>query len=835
MHVWVDPQYGNDSSAAALNPHSGINPADACDNVTPAPNPMAVDPDPSFGLLYHAPYPFRTVTAAVNYINSVFPSGLPYANGLVGTSPQLYTVTVSHVIIHCLPGKYAREVQQGGTLSFQDAHNLLYPNGEVFPIDLPNRVCVQGTSAMNTVFCLEQDSQQGAREVGSGPAFRFGVSSDSRGVETTIDSISIYGAPTDGVVETRSEPFSAIALTNDFASSPTITNCFIFGNGIGMFVDAPVEAEEFHTPTLVNNTFCENTVGIWNGQWDLGNSSQGVSELLLINNILDAKLRHWDRTSGALGNWEDTLPPYMQTNYGGNPFGGSAFEGIDAGDLRISNAAFTSPAQGDFNAYPANGIGRDNFDRQIAWPSLNLPITTEVGATPAPLVNLRAIAGVQGANDNRGVLYVRDLMLNAPFDATSKFINYGLPAATVGVFGDVFCRNAMDFRLSPDASLATANATPYRLSDQSGGNAFRNPCVDRGYDGPFPVTMVNGRVLTYRPGQKWCVGGQCVAHSWTFSSWDTDCEGFGNARIFDHPIYTVTNPATQIQGAEGVIDIGADELGTHIVCGYRFGTTAFIHLENPLFGPPTGQTHNNRFVWFLGPSNIGGSTNSGEYASYGDGYPYTLDPGVTLPHEDSWDPADNSFYKPTIVQTSPHLLPDIHPWWGLWLGGDPSNPDWHHNGCATPGAPYNPALFNAPTVGHINPQGSTDNTATPANFYWLEEQDYLGNPLANKALTVGTGASDNFDPPGGSLLSPGQIFFFGDWCENGLLGATSHTAHETWKQTSPNQADIFGLAEGPFIIRRYSTERDISTGPILGSGPTASNLQSFWVLVEAEE
>lgn len=281
VQLWVDPHDGNDTQAAALNPHSGI--ATGCTNPA-APNPMAVLPDPGFGLLMHAPYPFKTVTAAVAYLNTIFPTGLPANNGIVGPPTQQYQVTVTHAIIHCLPGKYSR-------LTGQDPHTLMFGNGETYPIQLPNRVSIQGTSALNTVFYLEKTPDP---DTSQGPAFRFGLMSTTAGIETTIDSISIFGAPMESGHTAQNFPdyFSAIHLAPQNACSPTVTNCFIFACGIGVFVNAPSSPGAIHTPTLVNNTLAGNKVGLWNGQFPPPfGGSFGVSQLVLINNIFDAEFR----------------------------------------------------------------------------------------------------------------------------------------------------------------------------------------------------------------------------------------------------------------------------------------------------------------------------------------------------------------------------------------------------------------------------------------------------------------------------------------------------------------------------------------------------------------
>ncbi len=823
LQLWVDPHDGDDAQASALNPHSTI--SAGCTS-PPAPNPMAVLPDPNFGLLMHAPYPFKTVTGAVNYLNSIFTTGLPFYNGIVGPVGQQYDVTVTHAIIHCLPGKYSR-------LTSQDPHTRLFGNGETYPIQLPNRVCIQGTSALNTVFYLEK-LPDAEGDVAEGPAFRFGSSPATRGIETTIDSISIFGAPSSSNHSTTPSPdyFSAIHLDPTNASSPTLTNCFIFACGIGVLVDAPDMVSSFHEPVLVNNTLADNNVSVWNGQTARGNSSVGVSRLILINNILEGRFNIQTRP------WN--VPPLLYVPPQWPPSGvrTACFEGVDAGDLQIAGFNPPTNTNGDFNAYELNRYDNPN----AGHPALNLPITVVRGTPPAqPGIDIGPITGgltFTPAARDRGVLYIRDCLFNGSLTVgtTSGPFVANLPSAPD------LDRSPGDFRLCPDTAPATVvnqgppttGLPPIAPGNTMSGGA-RNLLVDRGWNGNFPVTMVNGRTLSAPPGQKFPEG---VA-PWLFNSWNTDCEGFGNARIFDHPKYNPSNPS-----AGSTIDIGADELGSNIAVGYRFGTTIFMSLEEPPEQLPSGwNLVKNKFVWFFGPANDSGGSVPGPYASYTEGWQKGFMP--LMPHYDSWDPNPapvGNYYDPEIVDIHPHLLPDIHPWWGVWLGAKPTNPNWFHSACSAQQQPqfYNPSLFNFPAVGHINPPGSTDNTAAPSNFYWLEEGNpYVPITLGNKPMTntrntnpIWAG-SHNFD--GSSIAQqqmfrgPGSLQQFGTWCQN-IWNQTVFTDHETWLPTFAYKG-----AMPPYTSFRYSTEFKIGRPPPYGASSQASNLQSFMVLVEGEE
>jgi hypothetical protein len=89
--------------------------------------------------LKHVPYPFKTITAAVQYIRDNQPGAdLPYTSS---TTPP---VEWSYAVIHLLPGIY-------GPGTSIDEGSRLPRNGETFPIVLPPRVSLQGTSALDTI------------------------------------------------------------------------------------------------------------------------------------------------------------------------------------------------------------------------------------------------------------------------------------------------------------------------------------------------------------------------------------------------------------------------------------------------------------------------------------------------------------------------------------------------------------------------------------------------------------------------------------------------------------------------------------------------------------
>jgi hypothetical protein len=225
IHLWVDPHYGDDTLAAGNN-------ANLTNVPLPPPGYAPSVKNPSTNqVLLNESWPFKTITNAVNFLPP-----LPYAG--------LYA-TWDFAIIHALPGWYART---DSTFPYFP-ENGLQPNGESFPIHLPDRVSVQGTSALNTVFDVNQPAQTGQ----FGPAFEFGAAATNQGLYSFIDSVSIFGAESANGTSIPGS-YCAIYLAPDFRSYPTISNCFLFGNTVGIGVDAPLDVTEWHEPRLFNNT-----------------------------------------------------------------------------------------------------------------------------------------------------------------------------------------------------------------------------------------------------------------------------------------------------------------------------------------------------------------------------------------------------------------------------------------------------------------------------------------------------------------------------------------------------------------------------------------------------
>ena len=678
INLWVQGQYGSDSTTTGapwFNPRctgggNGCKPTTEC-----KPNDVLLT---TGQVLLHAPWPFKTINQ---------PGG---ALSYIPTLPFQGPVQWEHAIIHVLPGLYARSTAYG-TAGTHNPDNGLQPNGEKFPIHLPPHVSIQGTSALNTVFDVSSPTEVNV----AGPAFEFGTAG-STGQDSFIDSIAIFGAKPDFQPQNppTAKTFAAIAIGGELDCSPTISNCFLYGNGIGVLVDAKTDGTTgIHDGTkLFNNTLAFNHVGLWNGDTTQSNNTgTGISKLILVNNIFDSSPEVATGVNYPT-NWA-FYPPTAVTNNAG-------FEGIDFSDLQVAGTPGV-----DSNAYES---GRFN-NIAVPHPLVNLPgtahRTTAVPALPAhDIVNYTRGLGVR-----RGILFVRDALTKPVFVADAgNSINFDM--------------SPHDFRLSPSAALA--NATP-----QVPG--ILNPLVNAGWGGTFPMTMANSLVVSNPPG--YLSLGVTNQNSWAFHNWNFDCEGYGNPRFQAHGSFYGNS------GGFG-IDIGADELGQLVVAGYRFATTSFLRVLS-LTGGVT-KVMDNKYQWFLGPptGSIGGVTvpapgntkmpyfRAVDHLGTG---PANYTAGTYYPPWfATWSFSNaTTYYYPTVADITPHLLDDPHPWWtppSTLNLSNATNPIWQS--CI---AQFNPWLYTDPTFGRVNPAGSYKGNGT--NYQWL---DLTWTVTSNSPLTL---------------------------------------------------------------------------------------------------
>jgi len=796
IHLWVDPVFGLDSgtnSAATLNPAGQVEVCGSVSTTINLPNDKVDTNQGSSAFLLHAPWPFKTISAAVAYLPT-----LP-------TQPSAVTGVVwERAIIHLMPGMYMKST----TIYTPNGES---GNGEGFPIHLPNNVSIQGTSALNTILDLE-----GWRNAGlpNGPAFWFGATAGTTGKNSFIDSVSILGAIREDETNTnRPELGSAIYLDPAHASSPTITNCFIFSNELGITIDAPLGVSSFHEPTIINNSFVWNDIGIWNGQRAaLGSNppvnSVGVSQLIVINNILDA-------TPPTTANCPTYPIAVSDFQYRGK----SDFEGLDFSDMTIA-----SPGAGNYNAFEAGALGTNNYDYQTALVP-GLPPTFVRAAFPAVAAsrNIASITGFGTANARRGILYVRDLLCNAPATIFPAWSQTG------------FDRSPIDFRLSPAVTNATTSGNP-----TAPGLGSLNPLVDNGWFHDFTGSTVmsmpapnSTRTMTSPPGY---FALPTAAYTWPFHSWDEDAEGFGNPRARDHPVYPNNGysgfpfdpPIHLLQ-----IDIGADELGELSGVGYRMGTTSLLSFVG------MGNSHqypamDNKYLWYLGPpATLAGNPPQKDKPmhrwSLQFGQP-PQGPWIFPPWWGTWDHRTTQYYVSSMADTNPHLIPDIHPWWRVWFSGPPTptNPFWRS--CTVP-TYYNQMLFQNPTAGVVNPGGTNAGyVSTSLQFSYL---DGTFSPTWGGFWYLGRSPNPALGGPinGGSAWGTKSAFsLFDNWCRANDAQATPGV-----KETFPVTYDPTKTPKDPITALRFSLEvANSSTWTPTGALDPLfnSNIQTFLIVRE---
>ncbi len=825
LHVWVDPHSGVDTLPLDWNPGPAVLSGNRCSPTDTHPHNVSDGASPP-NFLLHSPGPFKTVTAAINYVRSLHPSGLPHLNTTTG-------ITTQQVVIHCLPGIY-------GPTTGLEPHTGLFFNGETFPILLPTRVSLQGTNAMNTVFIAD----------GSRPVFEFGNALNAFADEPEIEdpdptprqflaNIAITGAIRQGGYASQPWNGAAIYFNRTRRTSLLVTNCFLYANAVGLLVDAvqgsvlqqtgqPYFPNTNHVVFLVNNTFAWNVCGIWNGQITVGappalpNSSLGLSLLCLANNLFDSSppvvgspaaleipLPHpsgrslmpgssWERWQLALtgpipGTTGRLIDPNRKTN----------FEGMDRDDVE---AQVLTGTRTNYNAVElrrwnvstillAGGALQQSTIDQMTF--LGLHQTGERNGRPANPSGAMNIEPLTGGGQGRGILFVRDLMHEGARGATLPFF-----VPTSGEFHDV-CLG--DFRLSPGALPAVPSApSPGLPPDRV------NPLIDQGFTfqndamgNPIPLTMWNSLTLTPDPFDL----GNGEA-SFPHNPWDWDCEGFGNLRVFDHPIYP---NAPNLGSAVHTTDIGADEVDLLIMAGYRQGTTTFMSLPNP----PASSNKNNDYQWFLAAS-------EGLTGATGTGLVPQTQASLSPLHSDylpvaGWSPGPPaSYYQPRYVDVVPHLLPDIHPWHSSAPHLFPTNVFWQ------PCSPYasfrNTFLYLDPMVGIVNPVGTwLDVFATVNNGNWLDS-DLLA--AAGSPSNPVSWMNENGANPPNTVGLKNDASVTGGWCF-----LADGTAPVTFLQPSANPR----FASGDNAMR-ISCEFWPGTEPWNGlTNGRGTNLQTFMI------
>lgn len=278
LHIYTDSTFGDDQLATAQNPTPGalvgMQPLDV--------HPEAGAPKPITGWVQHAPYSFRTLTGplgAIAYANSFGHLGTPTG----WTNPNTGN-TVHWIVIHCLPGLY-------GPGTDVDPNVGLRYNNESWPLLLPDRVSLQGTSSLETIF----DARHTNTAV---VVVDDGRSSTFSHAGSFIDSIMIRGARSDHVTPGSG---AGIFVSSHAEQHPSnllrITNCVIVDNIVGIGLDSFVPNSGEGVPQrvrIVNNTIAWNVVGVWAGRIDTSTglpypgNQPSIHAPLVLNNIFDS-------------------------------------------------------------------------------------------------------------------------------------------------------------------------------------------------------------------------------------------------------------------------------------------------------------------------------------------------------------------------------------------------------------------------------------------------------------------------------------------------------------------------------------------------------------------
>ena len=508
----VDPRNGDDASAALYNP-AATGPNKPLQNHQGAPALVT-------GELQHAPYSFRTVTAAVSWINSLGNPPLPWTNPDNGQ-------VIRHIVIHCLPGLYGPILpNEPGNDDAFDPNSGEPWNGEQFPIVIPRRVGIQGTSALDTIFDA-RDHEQAATTHSNIFVFQSPVNllETEEWNESFIDSVAMRGCRSNG-----SGSGGAAVLIRDRSYlgryfRPSISNCFIYGNDVGVLIrNIPTTAaEDRMEPRIVANTIAWNQVGIvstgLNNDGGVGNARP-----VILDNLIDPI-----RPQAA-------VPGYLTGIGAGTNAAPSCFEGLDWSDLVCSTIPpdplppVPCVLSGNFNGYH-NGLRNTGS----SWP---FGVATPRSATPltAPVVDLASLLG-PWPSTSRAILFVAD--------AFRFLLNHV---------------EAHDLRLSP------------MVQDWSQLNTWAlNPVINQGIaldSGALQMRNGASLIMPYEPGMP----SDDLAR---FTAWDWDCEGVGNPRNASRTCGTTGAHFPEPWQCAGKVDLGADELGELIVAGYLDSTRTF--------------------------------------------------------------------------------------------------------------------------------------------------------------------------------------------------------------------------------------------------------------------
>ncbi|MEZ5989071.1 MAG: hypothetical protein R3F30_08100 [Planctomycetota bacterium] len=758
FHYYVDPIYGDDGEASARNPGSTSQPLPLSQHSAPASIP---------GYLQHAPYSFRTVTAAISHITTNL-GAIPWTN------PDNSQV-VDKVVIHCLPGLYGPLTPP--LTSEIDASSGLPWNGETFPITLPDRVSIQGTSTLDTIF----DAREFVTHVFAVRSTIFPIQPSHQ--KSFIAHVQIRGARSSS--ENGAPNGAGIFIDgNEGPVDVLIHNCMIVDNHVGIAIADPLEDPGGESsPVIVNNTIAWNWIGIWSGDLlTVQPPHVGHARPRILNNLIDT--------------YHPAFPSAAANV--------SCFEGVHRDDLEVFMGGMTYQT---FNAWegptsPTRPYGWGNFLTGGQYPP-GWPVTT----TRAPIV-IAPIAGVADITpitlaktsppQARGTLYVNDLFRNHGYTDLSPH----------------------DFRLSYYTTPTTAIGILVDQGARPGGGA---PFING-------VSFRNGRAITQSSGWGFTTGTG-DAYDLEFAtmnveSWDG--EGFGNIRGY----LRMGNPG----GTYSNIDYGADDLADLIMAGYIPRTRIFsMWVPNGPIGPHSNVyfvdapnrtvQNNNQAPRPLVNGWIGESWTIGQPVNNAWWYQAQANPNPPAgsPTSNYTDGVFGSvrrlvltaqrgpFTRNLRCDFAPSVLLSLNPLWAIQLHNDFGQPTWPIgvyacnpwcSGGSIPGYPTwkrpdNGFLYYNPSGGGLMYQGSP--AFTQAGI--LNSPGSYLNP---------SGGTDYLDP----IMGTSQ---FGPWG-----GGPARTYYETNTIGPGDSIAIDPILNSAELGLRYNCQVQYSQNPAVWS-----NLQTF--------
>ena len=794
FHVYVDPLYGDDGLASQWNPVGNSSTTQPNRPVAFSLHPQNWSNQNPTGFwkkhqnsrIQHAPYPFKTLNAAMRYIRAEFVN-----NNRVNyfKDPTTGQYRIKRVLVHCLPGIYAPLLPNEVAPVIDPKSGLPY-NGEKnaqggagFPIQMIDGVSIQGTSALDTIFDARGDEGNYAH------VFEF--NSNGTTVPTFEDSF-IDGITIRNARSSSGTPFpagTAIAITGISKIYCRVSNCILAANHVGIVITCDTLATTTlkHSPILVNLTLAGNMIGIWSGPNTTAGQAFGYSIPRILNCVIDRRdLR--------------TNPLTQLTS--------SAFEGLHPDDFTVQSVN-ANPVNLDFNAYDQSrhtGLKPPGWNLTSPWPR---GFTPPARPTYNPRVDLTPYVKKDATHDpGNTVLWVNDALRR--FDQ----------ATTIDT-----SRSPHDYRLSP-TSYDASNAGP-----------SPNPLVNKGYhmDSGFSpgIQFKNGApVIKAPPGLS--SGAEYLAR---IDAWDWDCEGFGNPRVETRSAFGAP-PA-----GSTAIDLGADECGEIGIAGYIDGTRIFSRfVPGRSQGWPGGDntqmfffdlyTQGNSFdrpvynTWTQGAIEHQGLPWSGSWWNYLQSVPVVPNPYM----DNSSNPSRSSdfiqgngnvigswryamanqgnsilegFMRNLECDFSPHLLPDIHPAWGTMHWNPP-----------TPGWSFQDAFAANPWY-HSNDAGQLP--------------DLNDNPFVYFDLTEYFVVDATLNPPGTDVSDPAVGRYLAQYLPTQTFGPFGYSGAPLYSVGTLGLGDV---APGPDLAPdsfwygvRYCLQRDLPPDP----GPT-TNLQTFLVV-----